>query len=846
MSDEESVLDVKEEVVKEDVAEIVRPDRMSRRDMLLTKWTEGAPKEGEPAERLSEFLNQCVEEVSKEMGADTALLFGYNPQKQEWFFCASYGMPNDFGKKEALSRAWQSLPTIVLKHGPNLFSDDIAKDRHFIGQMIRGTLVSTFAGTTLQEGEAIRGSFAIGVNRPNAFTEEDRGFFVSISKLLFPFLPVPDFTPVHATAPMLQKPESRPEPNSEPRHEQPSEPKRDLKPEEKQIPMEEPKPKIEPRIKPEVAQNIEPKAEPKPRGRMERDEKEPERNERREHRIVLMEALFSTLSSVFHGEDFSTEILRKILPLLEADGGMLFRLEPTNQRFFPVASEGILLETAKRIEKSGVRADPIWTKAIDKNMPMLLSADAWKSSLKKRLFGEESLQSHLMMPLRSGNRLWGILSLFHRTRTFSQKEVALLEWIAEKVSRGFEALTTFDTMQKKMETMALAQAFFPSVAMGPSAVLVSILNGIKRIARVSNCYLFLMDQQAGVLYGAAASNPAEDLLEGVEIKLEEDAIVPLTVKENGPLVVENALSDPRIGQKWIERFRSRSLFSVPLQVKGQVIGVLLLEETAYFRRFTEAEIQTVLTLSHSAAISIDTAIHYQKAIQEREHQETLSMAVLNLHESERRQTSKMLGKGAGAMLDEARKEMKKIEASADLLPTTVKSHLTAACRQIDQAVENLKTLSSDLHSDLLETQGLVPALQAYTDLFSRMTSVSVQWHLPAPIKGISPRLEMFLYRTVQEAIVNVSNHAAAKSVVIAIEKQDPYLHLSITDDGNGFDAKRYFAAPPHKRKGMGILGMKGRVELLGGIFFIESKPEEGTRVSIKVPLMKRRGTPGGG
>lgn len=62
---------------------------------------------------------------------------------------------------------------------------------------------------------------------------------------------------------------------------------------------------------------------------------------------------------------------------------------------------------------------------------------------------------------------------------------------------------------------------------------------------------------------------------------------------------------------------------------------------------------------------------------------------------------------------------------------------------------------------------------------------------------------------------------------------------AITDDGKGFDVKRYFSSPLVIRKGIGILGMKERIELAGGTFYIDSTPGKGTRISIRIPLVKR-------
>jgi hypothetical protein len=309
-----------------------------------------------------------------------------------------------------------------------------------------------------------------------------------------------------------------------------------------------------------------------------------------------LEALFSSLTSVFHGEDFSKEILKKIVSVMEADIAYLLRWDQGNQRLFPVASEGVLPEIAKRMERSGIKPDPIWGKVIDRHQPLLLTFENWKSPLKKRLCGEELLRFQMTVPIRCGNETWGILSLFHRSNVYTQKELKLLESVGEKIGQAFAAVTHWEHLHKKIATLTMAQNFSQIMARGVFD-LSSLLDGIKTAVAVSNVYLFLCDTNRSVISGCAASGPTPTSIQEFEIRMEENTICPLTVKQGHPLIVENAPSDSRVDKRWLDWFRSRSLFSIPLILQGRVIGLLVLDETAYFRRFTEEEIQTTVALS---------------------------------------------------------------------------------------------------------------------------------------------------------------------------------------------------------------------------------------------------------
>lgn len=185
------------------------------------------------------------------------------------------------------------------------------------------------------------------------------------------------------------------------------------------------------------------------------------------------------------------------------------------------------------------------------------------------------------------------------------------------------------------------------------------------------------------------------------------------------------------------------------------------------------------------------------------------------------------------MLEKVRKG---IAGLLHALPAEGRRLLEESDVMLKRSVEEMKALSSDLYPDLLEKQGLMAALRGYTETFSKLTGVSVQIKAPTALKRSSIGIDLLIYRIAQEAFCNVSKHANAKVVIFSIDRKETHWQMSITDDGKGFDTRRYFASSPMKRKGMGILGMKGRVEMLGGTFYIESEPQHGTRVSVKIPV----------
>ena len=524
------------------------------------------------------------------------------------------------------------------------------------------------------------------------------------------------------------------------------------------------------------------------------------------------------------------------------DGGYLLQFDHNAQRLFPVASEGISPEIVQKFEESGVKPDAVLGKSLDKRQPFCVAYEEWRSPLKKRLCGEIPLQSVMLISLHTKNGVWGLLVLFHRTQSFSQKDMKSLEFIGEKIGFLHDTMSLWNHLSKKMERAGIVRQMEQSVIRGGAVVMACLLNNMKAALRASNCYLLLLNEKKNLLYGAAAADDAPEGILDVEISLVEIGMIPLSVKQKHYMVVENALSDNSVGRKWGDHFRSRSLLSVPLIVEERTIGALIVDETAYFRSFTQEEIELVVELAPSAAISIEMAIKYQEALQRQERQERLSVAIFQAEEQDRRLAADALRNETSLLLDTIRRQIKEAWTACpageglSLEQVEVRKQLDEASVNLEKVSGSLARLSSDLYPSQLETQGLIPMIRTVVESFSNASGVIVHITAPASIKGISQRLEMQIFRIFQEALQNIGKHANAKAATLSIEKKETSLLFSMTDQGKGFDAKKYFTQPQNKRKGMGLINMKGRVELLGGTFFVESEQERGTRISIKVPL----------
>ena len=161
------------------------------------------------------------------------------------------------------------------------------------------------------------------------------------------------------------------------------------------------------------------------------------------------------------------------------------------------------------------------------------------------------------------------------------------------------------------------------------------------------------------------------------------------------------------------------------------------------------------------------------------------------------------------------------------------SELSERLRKIIVAVRDM---AYDLRPPLLDQFGLVRTISGYCEDFSLANDIDIAFtHDGIPDGRFDFDTEINLYRLVQEGLNNIKKHAEARHAKIDMVLTAPKIFLSIEDDGKGFDVETMLG-PPQEQKRMGLRNMKERVNLLGGEMRIQSRPAEGTRIFITVPV----------
>jgi signal transduction histidine kinase/ligand-binding sensor domain-containing protein len=153
---------------------------------------------------------------------------------------------------------------------------------------------------------------------------------------------------------------------------------------------------------------------------------------------------------------------------------------------------------------------------------------------------------------------------------------------------------------------------------------------------------------------------------------------------------------------------------------------------------------------------------------------------------------------------------------------------------VDHMIQHVRTLSLDLRPPLLDELGLGPALRSYLEAQAQRTGLEIVTTSDGLPADLPAEIGITVFRFVQEAVTNVVRHAEARHIAVTIEERADHLEIAVSDDGRGFDVHEALARAAGGAH-LGLLGIRERVETLGGELRIDSSKDDGTTLTVRVP-----------
>jgi signal transduction histidine kinase len=241
--------------------------------------------------------------------------------------------------------------------------------------------------------------------------------------------------------------------------------------------------------------------------------------------------------------------------------------------------------------------------------------------------------------------------------------------------------------------------------------------------------------------------------------------------------------------------------------------------------FSERELSTTLAMAlykHEAETRLLNTTRQLKA---------LSHRVLQVQEQERRRVAVELHDELGQSLTAIKINL---QLSDRLKDQALRDLNQENIRVVEDALQQVRRLATNLRPSMLDDLGLPSALQWITEQSASRSGFSVNFHHVRAQPRLAPDIETACFRIVQEALTNIARHAKAKQVEIRLDRDEDHLVLHVADDGCGFnlDEMRTRAIAGES---IGVLGMQERATLIGGQLHVESAPGRGSTVQLRCP-----------
>ena len=166
-------------------------------------------------------------------------------------------------------------------------------------------------------------------------------------------------------------------------------------------------------------------------------------------------------------------------------------------------------------------------------------------------------------------------------------------------------------------------------------------------------------------------------------------------------------------------------------------------------------------------------------------------------------------------------------------PKDLQQKIARAQHMVQESVEKVHQFARKLRPALLDDLGLIPALHAFMKSFTAQTGVRTKLTVFAEVERLDTAKRTVFFRVAQEALTNVARHAQASRVEVTIQKLPEGICMRIKDDGKSFQGDRALHGKGRKR--LGLLGMRERLEMVGGSLAVESAHGEGTTIIAQIP-----------
>ncbi len=427
-----------------------------------------------------------------------------------------------------------------------------------------------------------------------------------------------------------------------------------------------------------------------------------------------------------------------------------------------------------------------------------------------------------LIPLVVGGRRIGNLALSHRTvHDWTEPELRVFRASANQIAAALDNARRFRREKERTVRLALLARVGQGIAarLNPDELLATTVEALHSQLGYEHVGIFLLqpDGDGEWLLQRALASRWVAAGTGAYRQRVDAGIVGAAATRRAPELVNDVTADPRFLP--VPNAGIRAELAVPILLGGRLLGVL---DVAGANPFSDDDLTGLVIMADQLAVALENAALYERA---------QTVGVLE----ERQRLARDLHDSVTQLVFSLTLIAQSVGAAYRRDPVEGERRLARIVELSQQSLAEMRALLAELRPAGPVPSGLAPALQKHFERVGPREKLEIVLDAETYVPH-SRDYEEALYRVVQEALNNVVKHARAGRVTVRLAQTDGQVQLWVRDDGQGFNLAAVASRPAGQDGGgLGLVGMRERVERLGGRLSIESAPGAGATVSVTLP-----------
>jgi signal transduction histidine kinase len=518
-------------------------------------------------------------------------------------------------------------------------------------------------------------------------------------------------------------------------------------------------------------------------------------------RLRAINAVSTVLTESLELDKILRDVLDTLLEVLRAEAGAVYLVDEEEQ--------GLTL-------------------AVHRNLPLELTEGVSGLESARMMARYEGLRCRLAVPLRSKDRVNGLLIVGRSWLCSSlRREEDLVATICNQISVVIENARLYQDMSRELGIERSVCEVVDEITseLELERVLPKVIAIAERLAGADSGVIALWDEQRNVVTYPYLHNLPRRLAD-VTVTREEGLSAEVMIT-GYPMIIDDypnyARAIPAFAQAGV-----KSIVGVPIVNGDRIFGTMCVMSIDKPKSFLDRDVAMLTGIGRQAGIAVENSYLF-------ENLRFYARRIMQAQENERKRIARELHDDTIQSLIALSRRLEGLVTAEEQLPKAAAQRIRDLWGQTDEMIRRVREFSQNLRPSMLDDLGLLPTLEELTADMNRQAGLHAAFLVLGERRRLSSEVELTLFRIVQEALSNVRRHARATRVATTVELAAGAVRVTVEDNGIGFRPPK-LTDDLRAEDGLGLIGMHERVRLLGGNLAIDSVLGRGTKVIADVPL----------